>query len=103
MTGSSARSLRIPEESHARKCLRVDRVLIPKTSSIVKASWYVTDDTHHDFNVSYVTDEIKRFSQRYADRMEEYPNILATKLMKEVKTTRRSKRTTSRLMYVIVL
>jgi len=31
-------------------------------------------------------DEIKRFSQKYADRMEEYPNIPATNLMKEVKT-----------------
>jgi len=26
----------------------------------------------------YVRDEIKRFNQRYADRMEEHPNILAT-------------------------
>jgi len=36
---------------------------------------------YHDLNVR---DEIKRFSQRYADKMEEYPNILATNLMKEV-------------------
>jgi len=33
--------------------------------------------THHDLNVPYVRGEIKRLSQRYADRMEEYPNILA--------------------------
>jgi len=44
------------------------------------------------FNVPYVRDEIKRFSQRYADRMEEHPNILATNLMKEVKATRRLER-----------
>jgi len=30
-----------------------------------------------------VRDEIKTLSQRYADRMEEYPNILATNLMKQ--------------------
>jgi len=42
--------------------------------------------------VPYIRDEIKRLSQRYADRMEEYPNIVATKLMKEVKTTHRLKR-----------
>jgi len=60
---------------------------------IVNAPWYVTDDTlHHDLNVPYVRDEIKRLSQRYADRMEEYPNIFATNLMKKVKTTRRLKR-----------
>jgi len=38
-----------------------------------------------------VRDEIKRFSQRYADRTDEYSNILAINL-KEVKTTRRLKR-----------
>jgi len=32
-------------------------------------------------------DEIKRLCQRYADRMEEHPNILATNLMQEIKTT----------------
>jgi len=37
-------------------------------------------------------DEIKRLNQRYADRMEEHPNILAINLMKEVKTTRQLKR-----------
>jgi len=47
---------------------------------------------HHDLNVLYVRDEIKRLSQKYVDRMEEYSNIFATNLMKEVKTTRRLKR-----------
>jgi len=46
----------------------------------------------HDLNVPYIKNEIKRFSQRYADRMEEHPNIFATILMKEVKTTRRLKK-----------
>jgi len=41
---------------------------------IVNAPWYLIDDVlHHDFNVPYVRDETKRFSQRYADRMEEHP------------------------------
>jgi len=35
----------------------------------------------------YVRDEIKRFDEIYAERMEEHLNILATNLMKEVKTT----------------
>jgi len=36
--------------------------------------------------------EIKRLSQRYADRMEEHSNILATNLLKEIKIIRRLKR-----------
>jgi len=43
---------------------------------IVNAPWYVTNDTlHHDLNVPYLKDEIKKLSQRYADRMEENLNI----------------------------
>jgi len=30
--------------------------------------------------LTYVGDEIKRFKQRYADRMQEHPNILAIDL-----------------------
>jgi len=40
----------------------------------------------------YVRDEIKRLNQRYADRMEEHPNILATNFMKEIKTTHQLER-----------
>jgi len=59
---------------------------------IVNALRYVTKDTlHHDLNVLHVRDEIKRLEQRYADRMNEYPNVFATNLVKEVKTTRRLK------------
>jgi len=47
---------------------------------------------YHDLNVLYVRDEIKRLNQKYADRLEEHPNILATNFMKQVKTTRRLKR-----------
>jgi len=37
---------------------------------IVDAPCYVTNDTlHHDFNVPYVRDEIRKLNQRYADRM----------------------------------
>jgi len=35
--------------------------------------WYVTND----LNVPYVRDEIKKLSQRYADRLEELPNVPA--------------------------
>jgi len=30
---------------------------------------------HHDFNIPYIKDEIKRFSQRYADRIKKHFNI----------------------------
>jgi len=34
---------------------------------------YISNDTlHHDLNVRYVRDEIKRLSQRYIDRMEKW-------------------------------
>jgi len=46
----------------------------------------------HDFNVSYVRNEIKKFSQKYADRMEEHLNILVTNLMRDVKTLHRLRR-----------
>jgi len=59
---------------------------------IFNASWYVTN-TLYDLNVPYVRDEIKKPSQRYADRLVEHPNILAIDLMSEEKTT-------SRLMYI---
>jgi len=64
---------------------------------IVNTPWYITNDTlHHDLNVPHVREEIKRLSQKYADRMEEYP------LMKEVKTiTPIKKKTTSTLVYLI--
>jgi len=53
---------------------------------ILNAPWYVTNDTlHPDLNVPYARDEIKRLSQRCADRMEEYPNIRVTNFMKKVK------------------
>jgi len=45
----------------------------------------ITNDTlHHDFNIRW--DEIKRLSQKYADRLEEYPNVLATNFMRDIKT-----------------
>jgi len=49
---------------------------------IVNAPWYVTNDTlhDHDLNAHHASDEIKRLSQRYADRMEEHFNILANYL-----------------------
>jgi len=65
------------------KCLRI----------IVNAPWYVTNDTlHHDLNVPYVKDEIKKLSQRYADRLKERSNTLAIDLMSDAETPRRLKR-----------
>jgi len=55
---------------------------------IINASWYVTNDIlYHDINVPYVSDEITRLSQRYADRMGERSNILAINLMRDAKTS----------------
>jgi len=59
----------------------------------LKAQTVKRDTLHHDLNVPYVKDEIKR--QRYADRIEKHPNILA--VMKQVKTTPIKKKTTSRV------
>jgi len=71
--------------------------------NIVNASWCITNDTlHHNLNVPYIRDEIKRLSQRYADRMKEHPKILAINLMKEVETPIKTK-ITPRLIYLIIL
>jgi len=60
---------------------------------IVDASWYVTNDVlHHDLNVPYVRDEIKKFSRGYADRLEEHSNVLAIDLTSDAEISRRSKR-----------
>jgi len=59
---------------------------------IINASWYVTNDTlHHDVNMPYVRDEIRRFSQRYADRLD--LNIL-TSLVRNAKTQTKTKTST---------
>jgi len=52
----------------------------------------ITNDTlRHDLNVPYVRDEIKKLSQKYADRLEKYPNI-AIDLMSDAETPRGLKR-----------
>jgi len=43
-------------------------------------------------SICHMLEMIKGLSWRYADRMKEYPNILAVNFMKEVKITRRLKR-----------
>jgi len=48
---------------------------------------------YHNLNVPYVRDEIKRLIQRYANRMEKYPDILAINLTREAKILRRLKGT----------
>jgi len=68
---------------------------------IVNAPWYVTNNTlHHDLNVPYVRDEIRKFSQRYADRWEEHPNILAIDFMSEAEILRRLKRKQPQDLYI---
>jgi len=52
-------------------------------------------------NVPYVRDEIKKLGQRYADRLEEHPNIVAIDFMSDAETPCRLKRkTASRLVYL---
>jgi len=53
----------------------------------------------HILNVPYVRDEIKKLGERYTDRMRKHPNILATNLMKQVKTRPIKKK---RLVYFIL-
>jgi len=48
---------------------------------------------------TYVRDEIKKLRQRYADRLEEYPNTLAINLMSKAETSRRLKRTLPQDLY----
>jgi len=48
-----------------------------------------------------VRDEIKKLSQRYADRLEEHPNILTIDLMSRDTTQIEEK--ASRLVYLTVL
>jgi len=66
-------------------------ILSFKTDISESLSMLTNDILHHALNV-YVRNEIKRLSQRYADRMEEYRNIFAINLINKVKTTRRLKR-----------
>jgi len=44
-----------------------------------------------NLNVPHIRDEIKKLSQRYTDRLKEYP-IVAIDLMSEAETPRRLKR-----------
>jgi len=51
----------------------------------------INDALHHDLNVPFVGDEIRRLSQRYVGRMEQHPNV-AINLTRNAKTPRGSKR-----------
>jgi len=56
---------------------------------------------YHDLNVPYVRDEIKKLSQRYADRLEKHPNILAIDLMSDAEIqSRRLKRKLPQDLYI---
>jgi len=80
----------------------MDTVSNSNIEIIVNALRYITNDTlHRDLNMPYIRDEIKILSKRYADRMEEHPNILATNFMEKVETRHRLKR--KLLVYLIVL
>jgi len=68
---------------------------------IVNAPWYVTNDIlHHDLNIPYIRDEIKKLSQRYADRLEEHPNTLAINLMSNAEISRGLKRKLPQDLYI---
>jgi len=64
----------------------------------VDASWYVTNYTLHYYlnvlNVTYIRDEIRKLSQRYANRMEEHSNILTKNLLRNIKTKALTKKKT---------
>jgi len=67
---------------------------------IVNAPCYVTDDTlHHDLNV--LETRLKGSTQRYADRVKEHSNILATNLIKSKQHV--DEKDNSRLVYLIAL
>jgi len=72
---------------------------------IVNAPWYVTNGTlHHDLNVPYVRDEIKKLSRRYADRLEKYLNILAIEvfLTSDAETRRLKRKLPQLLVYLAI-
>lgn len=59
---------------------------------IVDAPWYITNEALHcDLQIPKIKEEVKRYSQKYQDRLVAHPNSLATNLMKE-KPKRRLKR-----------
>jgi len=62
---------------------------------IVNAPWYVNNTLHHDLNVPYARDEIKKLSQRYADRLEKHPNA------RDAETPRGSKRKLKTYVYKV--
>jgi len=60
---------------------------------IVNAPCYVTNDIlHHDLNIPYIRDEIKKLNQRYAERLKDHSNILAIDLMSNTEVPRILKR-----------
>jgi len=72
--------------------LRLKRTNIPKRTN------FELSMTRYIIILPYVRDEIRRPSQRYADRMEKYPNILATDVVRnhEERTPSRPMHLTSR-------
>lgn len=60
---------------------------------ISNAPWYVTNKAiHRDLKILTVTEEIKKFSTRYLDRLSNHPNLLAINLLDETEELRRLKR-----------
>jgi len=56
---------------------------------IAIVSWYVTNDTlHRDFKIPSIKETIRKFYQRYRERLEEHP----TNLMKKRGIVRRLKK-----------
>lgn len=60
---------------------------------IVDSPWYVTNNRlHHELNIPTVKEEIKIRSEAYKARLQNYPNKLASQLIKSKKIFFRLKR-----------
>lgn len=60
---------------------------------ILDSPWFVTNNIiHYDLNMPKIKDEIKRFSEKYLNRLSDHTNILAICLLDDSYETKRLKR-----------
>ena len=60
---------------------------------ISAAPWYISNSIiHHDLNIPTVQAEIRRFCERYKDRLENHSNLLARDLLNNEHNIRRLQR-----------
>lgn len=63
--------------------------------TITKAPWYVNNNIiHEDLNIPTVQGEIKKWSEKYLEKLNQHPNHLAVSLLDNSTETRRLKRHT---------